>query len=335
MENKNSEDRLIDLPIQTENIAFKSEEMIRCAQCERTSPPNRRECFYCGAALEISEEQSQFLKPNLRKLEAWEKGYNLIFLPGAQTSEETKTAEIARLLKIEKENLKKIVEARKPLPLARVESKQEAEIAQKRLSELGAETLILSDEILAVEKPTRRLRGIEFFEGKLILILFNQDEIVEIPNDDLALIVAGATFERRIEATEKYNKKGENKILDATETASDESLIDVYSRSDATGYRILSKGFDFSGLEANKGILATGNMKKLTENLRQFAPNAKLINDYLQVREFLADVWAVEQKNDSQGLKRESFGKFNLGNVTTVSNLLQFTKYSRLQWHLL
>lgn len=335
MENKNSEEWLKDLPIQTEDIAFKSEEMIQCAKCERTNPPNRRECFYCGAALEISEEQSQFLIPNLRKLEAWEKGYNLIFSPDAQIIDETKTKEVSRLLKIEIENLKKIIEIGKPLPLARVESQQEAEIAQKRLNALGAATFIVSDENLAVEKPIRRLRRIEFFDDKLILILFNQDEVVEISSEDLTIIVAGAVYERKIEATEKYNKKGENKILDATETASDESLIDLYSRADSTGYRILSKGFDFSGLEENKGILAIDNLKKLTDKLRQYAPHARFVNDYVQVREFLADVWAVEQKVDSQGLKRESFGKFNLGNVTTVNNLSQFTKYSRLQWHLL
>ena len=167
------------------------------------------------------------------------------------------------------------------------------------------------------------------------MILFNKDEIVEIANEDLTLLVTGAVFERKIEAVEKHNKKGENKILDSTEIASDETLLDIYSRTDSSGFRIWTKGFDFSGLENEKGILAKDNFKKLIEKLLRTAPNAEFVDDYRQVREVLADVWEVEQKNASQGLKRESFGKFNLGSVTTVNNLSQFTKYSRLQWHLL
>jgi hypothetical protein len=254
-----SDEWLKDLPIQAENPAFKPEEMIVCAKCERVNPPTRLKCFYCDAELEISETQSRFLKPNLRKLEIWEKGFNLIYQPKTQAADETKAAEIAKMLRLEKTGLQKMLKANKPLPLARAESEKEAEIAYKRLSELGLESVILSDETLAVEKPTHRLRGIEFFDGKLILILFNQDEIVEVEHEDLTLIVTGAIFERKVEAAEKYNKKGENKILQTTETASDESLIDIYSRQNAIGYRILAKGFDFSCLEAEKEILAKDN----------------------------------------------------------------------------
>ncbi|MDQ3089075.1 MAG: hypothetical protein M3Q78_10840 [Acidobacteriota bacterium] len=328
-----SDQWLKDLPIQAENPAFKPEEMIVCVKCERKNPPTRLNCFYCGAELEISEMQSQYLKPNLRKLEIWEKEFNLIYQP--KLLDETKIAEIAKMLRLEKANLQKMLEANKPLPLARAESEREAHIAQKRLSELGLETVILSDETLAVEKPTHRLRGIEFFDGKLILILFNRDEVVEIEYKDLALVVTGAIFERKVEATEKYNKKGETKILQTSETASDESLIDIYSRQNSIGYRILAKGFDFSSLEAEKEILAKDNLKKLVQKLREVAPSAKFVDDYLQVRKNLANVWEVEQKSDSRGVKREGIGKFNLGNITTVNNLSQFTKYSRLQWHIL
>ena len=82
-------------------------------------------------------------------------------------------------------------------------------------------------------------------------------------------------------------------------------------------------------------MLAKDNIVKLVEKLRRFAPNAKYVDSYLPNHNLLANVWEVEQKTDSQGLRRQGFGKFNLGNVTTVNNLSQFTKYSRLQWHLL
>lgn len=326
---------LKDLPIQSENPAFKREEMILCAKCARTNPPTRLDCFYCGAELEFSQAQGEFLKPNLRKIENWEKGFNLIYSPDSQNFDEAKLSEIAKILKCEKEFLQKLIETQKPLPLARAVSEREAEIVQKRLREFGIGTLVIGDDNLAIEKPARRLRGIEFFDDNLALILFNQDEIIQISNEDLALIVMGAIFERKVESTEKRVKKGGNEILQSSETASDEFLIDIYSRQDTTGFRIFAKGFDFSCLGAEKGILAAENLKKLARKLREAAPDAKFIDDYLQAREILGNIWQVEEKINSQGVKREGFGKFNLENITTINNLSQFTKYSRLRRHLL
>ncbi|MEP7038715.1 MAG: hypothetical protein ABI891_10245 [Acidobacteriota bacterium] len=71
---------------------------------------------------------------------------------------------------------------------------------------------------------------IEFWDDKIIFVIFNQDELVVTSKDDLILIVSGAIFERRVEATEKRNKKGENKLLETDETTSDDFLIDIYSR---------------------------------------------------------------------------------------------------------
>jgi hypothetical protein len=334
--NSNQPDEwLKDLPLTTEDIRFKSEEMIRCLKCERTNPPNRLKCFYCGAEMEISDAQSKFLKPNLRKLEAWEKGFNIIYLSREQKSGVAEIEAAAELLKVEKEVLRKIDSAKLPLPLARAESQKEAEIMTRRLREFGFETKVVSDLDLAIEKPPQRLRRLDFFDDRIILILFNRDEVTEISIEDLALIVTGTIFERKIEATEKYNKKGDNQILDTNETASDETIIDIFTRRDSSGYRIYAKGFDFSSLKAEKGMLAKDNIVKLAEKLCRSAPNAKFADGYVASRNLLAHVWDVEQKLDSQGLKRKGFGKFNMGNVTTISNLSQFTKYSRLQWHLL
>lgn len=335
MERNDPDNWLRNLPLQTEDIRFKPEEMTACAKCRRMNPPNRLKCFYCGGELASTDAQNQSLKLNLRKLESWEKGFNIIFLPNSQILDQTKTAEIAEFLKLEKEILRKITASENPLPLARVESEKAAAIVKARLREAGVDAFILSDETLAADRTTRRLRGIEFLDDRLVLIFFNQDETIEISLADLALIVAGAVFERRIEATEKYNKRGDNEILSQTETASDETLIDIYSRSDCIGFRIYAKGFDFSCLAAAKEITAKDNIKKLAEKLRRFAPNAKFVEGYVSSRSLLASVWEVEQKTASQGLKRESFGRFNLGNLTTVNNTAQFTKYSRLQWHLL
>ncbi len=328
------ENRAINFPVQTEDIAFKPEEMISCGKCARMNPPNRLKCVYCGGELEISAEQAANIKTNLRKLENWEKGFNLIFVPDPNRESEFDSAETAKILNLEDDDLQKILKARKTLPLARVESEKEAEIAAKKLSERGLNISIISDEALAAEKLPTRLRSFEFDDDKIILIYFNNDEIAEIKREDLVLIVSGAIYERKTELIEK-RKKGESKILDATETASDEVLMDIYSRTNSNGYRILAKGFDFSSLETEKGILAVENLTKLAAKLKEFAPNARFVGDYLTVREVLGCVWEIEHRKNSQGLKRHSFGKFDFSNLATSSNLQQFTKYSRLQWQIL
>jgi hypothetical protein len=329
-----AEDFLKDLPVQAEEIGYKSEEMISCGSCSRTNPPNRLKCMYCGAQLELSAAQAAVIAPVLRKLESWESGFNLIYLPkGENVSAET-TAQIAKLVGLEKEVLQKIFETKKDLPVVRAETVKEAEILQNRLKEAGLETSIVSDENLAPDSLPKRLRGLALRDGKILLILFNNDEIEEISPEDLVLIVSGAIFQKAVESTEA-RKKGETKILDATETASDELLIDIYSRNSSNGFRILTKGFDFSFLGAEKGILARDNIKKLVVKLQSLAPNAKLVDDYYAVRGVLGNIWEVEQRKDSQGLTRQRFGKFDLSNVSSSNNLQQFTKYSRLQWHIL
>lgn len=331
----NSDQWLKDLPLQSENAAFKPDELATCDKCARTNPPTRLKCLYCGAALAISEAQSKFLKPTLRKLEAWEKGFNLIFLPDSNIINESGFEEIASLLQTEKEWLQKTIRSKKPLPIARLETEKEAELTRQRLDKLRIKTKILSDDDLRVDKPPRRLRAMDFWDDKLVLIFFNADEIAEINWEDLSLIVPGAIFERKIATTESHNKKGENKLLQTNETASDEILIDIYSRQDKIGYRIEQNGFDFSCLGAEKSLLVAENIRKLVKTLTARTPQAKLVADYLQIRSFLASVWEVEEKVDSQGLKREKFARFNRESITTVSNFAQFTKYSRLQRHLL
>lgn len=322
---------LKDLPNEPELQTFSAEAMISCDKCGRKSPPTRLKCLYCGADLKISAEQTGHLKPALRKLEDWEKGFNVIL---QNTANVEKFNVISDLLHLEKDDVQKVFDAKLPLPLARAETKTEAEVLVKKLDEYGVESKIISDESLNIEKFPRRLRGLEFYEDKLILILFNADEVAEIPYQDVCLIVTGAFFERKVEATESLKKKDERKILDSREISSDEILIDIYSRTDSIGYRIESKGFDFSCLGNEKALFAKENMPKLVEKLRSIALNAKFSNDYLKIREELGKVWAVTERSYSLGLERKGIGGLKRINVTTSNNLVQFTRYSRLQWHL-
>ncbi len=301
---------LSELPIRSEPEGFKPEEMLFCDQCQRKSPPTRLKCFYCGADLKISAEQSKFLKPTLRKLEEWEKGFNLIYVPTEIPLEPNTTVQAAKLLNFESAAMQRFFEIQKSLPLLRLESLAEAEVLSSRLKELDLKTKIVSDESLRSDIFPRRLRRIEFFEDKIVLILFNADEIAEIHFGDLAAIVVGAFFERKIESTESLKKKDERKVLESSEVSADEMLIDIYARQDSNGYRIETKGFDFSSLGSEKSLLAKDNMKTLSEKLRTFSPDAHFDNDYVRIRAELSKIWEVSERNDSSGVIREGMGKF-------------------------
>lgn len=238
IQNLQTDKWLKDIPLHSETESYKPEEMFVCQKCQRKNPPTRLDCLYCGVELEFDESESQRLKPVLRKIEPHEKGFNLVYLANSESWNESQLSEVSKMTRLSKSDLQKFVEANKLLPLARVETEKEIEIVAERLREIGIETRIFSDEDFEEEKLPRRLRRIEFSDDKIILILFNNDEIVEIKNEELNLIVVGAVFENKLESTEKHKRKKENKLLETFEISSDDSLIDIYTKKDLLGYRI-------------------------------------------------------------------------------------------------
>ena len=270
----------------------------------------------------------------MRKAESHLNGYNLIYLANLEVWDKTHYSEVVKMTRLDKSDLERLVECGKSLPIARAESEKEAKIVSDRLKDVGIETTVLSDDSFELDIVSKRLRRIEFEDEKLILILFNNDEIVEINKEGLSLIVVGGLFERKLESTEKHKKKGDNKVLETSEISSDEIVIDLYSKENLISFRVSQNGFDFSSLGVDKKLLAFENMKIITAKLKEFSPRAKFEDDYLKIRDCLAQIWEVEESTDSKGMKRRSFGSYNRFNVITTSNESQFTKYSRLQWFL-
>lgn len=318
------------LQLRSEDPGFSPAEMIACVKCTRPNPPNRLRCIYCGVELELSDEQAGRVTPVLRKLEGWENGFNIV----ASATDNANSGALAKIAGLDAETAIRLAAAKVPLPVARAESEREASIIATRLGENGFSAQVVSDIELAPDTMPKRLRGIEFDAGELVLIAFNNDEVERLPATSLTLIVNGAIIEKSIESTEK-RKKGQSTILDATETASDDVLFDFYSDANPLGWRVMTKGFDFSCLGDEKGIVARDNIKRLAARLRELAPHARFVDDYMSLRGLIGEVWEVEQRKDSRGLTRQRFGKFDLSTVASSSNQRQFTKYSRLQRHLL
>src|SRR5882757_1790776 len=105
---RNTEQWLKDLPVTAETPGFAPDEMIGCEKCSRKNPPTRLSCFYCGEKLDAAGTRAEAISPNLRPMEAWEKGYNIILKPGGTVSEENIRA-AAVLLKREPAELKSVL----------------------------------------------------------------------------------------------------------------------------------------------------------------------------------------------------------------------------------
>lgn len=302
--------------------------LLTCSRCGRNSPATRQNCLYCGAAFPITPVN---VLKNRRKVDAWEKGYNVIFLSINQIISDTKLPEILPLVEIDEENLRKIFREHNQLPLTRTATLEEAKIVAEKLDFLGIRTRIIDD--LSLSREPSRIRRIDFLDEELIITHFNSGKTERVSKKELSLVVCGFLYERRIHSIEA-RKKRQNKLKEASEFDNDRPLIDIYTKSNSIGYRIFPNGFDFSGLGIEKKRLATENLPMLLEKLSSCSSEVNLIDNYMRIYKLLRNIWDFEQSKNSIGWRRKGFGGFELESELLINNLNQFTKYSRLQWFL-
>ncbi len=326
-----SDDWLRDLPLRSEEIGFSPDEMIACTTCRRANAPNRTTCMYCGAGFAAGKIQE---KTDIRKLEIWEKGFNVVITNANTADADTAAFSLASLTSIEPSTLKPILTSGTSLPVARVETEEQAALISEKLATIGIATMIVSDESLSTSLPQVRLRSISFERDELVLTLFNSGDLIRLHRDDLVLMVTSVLLESRTEAFEK-RKRGSSETINETQTSSDVPIIDIYSKNDPRGWRITAHGFDFSCLGEEKSLLVAENMQRLTGRLTKFTPAAKLVDDYTRHCALLEHCWPVESRKEAHGFQHSGFAQRGLSSVSTTNNAIQLMKYSRLQWHLL
>ncbi|HVF30740.1 MAG TPA: hypothetical protein VNA22_07195 [Pyrinomonadaceae bacterium] len=327
----NELERLRELPISSEEIGFASDEMSACPKCGRSNSPLRALCMYCGATLEGSGGGARI---DLRELESWENGFNVFLSMGPSTDMDAAAKQVAGLLNANPDWVHSVMNSAKVLPIARVESEEQAGLISDKLIGFGIQTVVLTDEALSPADPPVRLRSILFGETELGLTTFGNNQLLKLGNKDLALIVSGVVLQGRTESLVKRKRRATETVSE-TQTSSDEAVLDIYSRQDRTGWRVPVTGFDFSCLGHEKSLFAAENIESLTRKLAGFAPNARVVRDYANVRTLLENAWPVESRRDSLGIQRSGIGGKSSSAIYTTNNLVQLTKYSRLQWHLL
>ncbi len=311
--------------------------MVRCEECLRANPPTRVNCLYCAAFLPRSETAVNLQKPALRPLEKWEQGYNNILLPrpanATRDLADPELREAADLLRLRPEDLALILSSGTPLPLARTATIDEASLVQRRLTNLGIESCIVSDTESGGEANNPiKLRAFDIDEAGIYAFQTPESPSLRVLWSDIVLLVVGRLTVKRVELKEQKQGRAENRILDASEFVTDETVVDFYTRKQRVPYRIKANSFDFSGLGEDKGLLASENISTLVKLIREHAPQAEYDDSFNSLRKALDVVWPPEQQNESSGWRRERPGKYSIGNVTELSNETQFLRYSRLRY---
>ncbi|HLM23507.1 MAG TPA: hypothetical protein VK274_00560 [Pyrinomonadaceae bacterium] len=319
----------------SEPQGFSPEQMIRCEECLRANPPTRVSCLYCVAPLPMTEAAARLRKPVLRHPEKHQLGYNNILLPPDQVTPEEMINEAAKLLKLSPENVRELMSQSVPMPVARTASREEAELVSARLRDLGVDCLTLSDEDLGLsfsENAVKRVRSMTFEDERVTIYQAGAAEVTEAAWADIVLIVPGRLFETRLEIKERTTRKTENEILDTSEFFRDETVIDFYTGSHSSTWRVSAGGFDFSCLGPEKALVSNENIARLQRLIISKAVNAQVDDSYARMRNLLELAWGTQAETQSSGWRRERPGKLSVGVATTRSNESQFTRYARLRY---
>jgi hypothetical protein len=322
----------VEAPLTTQR-PFTPDEMVRCEACLRVNPPTRTTCLYCAATLPMTEVARAVRRPTLRRLEEWERGFNVIHTPDVEANIRDEILnQAAGLLRLGVEDLRRIIASAQPLPLARAASLEEAKLIERKLVEMGINTLILTDEDLVSETSApKRVRALEFGENHLSAQVVGSGDTCRVLWSEILLLVMGRIFIRRVEVEERHGRKSENEIVDAREMTEDVLLLDIYTtQADAPCLRIAADNFDFSCLGEKKALLMGQNFSTLIDVLREHASEADYDDSYNRLRPCLAPVWPLEQRTESRGLRHDRPGRMNTEAVMMSDNRAQFTRYSRL-----
>ena len=310
-----------DPTIQSEEIGFGIDEMIACGRCSRQNPPNRLECIYCGAALDVRPEAMN--KFSVRKLESWEPGTSVVI------SGDGDKAKAADLLSLDPDRLQDILACGVPLPVAWVDANA-AEIISQKLQDVRFNSSLIPDSELNPVRPPVRIARMTLGDDGLTLTDLNTQREYRHPWSDVVLLVRGIFSAGKIDSMEKRRLR-KRTVLSETTTSSDEQVFDLYTADDTTGYRVQLAGFDYSCLGDEMGPLANENISRLIAALERRATNLRVVDDYTRIRHLLTGIWDIESRKDAKGLQQVGFGKREFGVVHSTNNVEQFTRFSRLQ----
>lgn len=313
--------------------SFALAEMITCDACLRANPPTRSNCLYCGANLPVNATETRPLVESGGESSSPATGFYVVLRPNqASPTAELSLGKIAEESRLRATDVQIALRLGGPAPVALAPTADQATALSDELQALGIGADVFGADTLNLNMPVKKIRALEFSEDGLTATILNGGSL-SLNWGDLILMVLGRLMVNRTEVEER-RRRGRSQPVDSRELFSDEPLVDFYTSSDESGYRISAGSFDFSCLGAEKAMTAFENFTKLTGLLRTRAANVEVDDSYRGLRTLLAGIWPLEPQTRKGEWRRAGAGKVDVATVTSIDNEVQFNSYSRLRQQL-
>jgi hypothetical protein len=271
--------------------------------------------------------------PTQRNIDAAERAFNTVLEPFPGRVNEGVITSLASALQLELSETQALINAGKHVPLARSQTRPEAEMISALVRTCGLRAAVIPDEELKLDRELLRARRIAVSDDELRIHLSGGE--LTLLKAEIRLLVLGELRNLRVDYTEGIGKRGGHSgdVLDLSEYRSDETLLDVYTASLDQSFRIKCDAFDYSGLVTPLSVRSEVNFRAGLVTLRAALPHAKVDDDFAKMRSLLGRAWPERSRNESRGLKRTGISFRAVAQASVVSdNRDQFDRYSRLMF---
>jgi hypothetical protein len=268
-----------------------------------------------------------------RVIESAELAFNTILEPVPVAAPGRAESLLAAALKIEPQQARAFIESRKPLPLARSQTSQEAEMIAELVRKCGLGARVVADEDL--ELHSERIQARRIIRTANGIEVQHKESAFAVASSEIKLMVVGMLRNTRVDFTEALPgmRAQSGTVLDTAEFFSEETLLDLYTSDLAESFRIKADAFDYSGIVQPLSYRAEVNFGSLIDELCAIAPAAMIDHDFAKVSGLFARAWPERSRMESGGFKRAGLAFRPVSKSSVIKdNRDQFDRYSRLMF---
>ena len=306
-----------------------SQDVTNCPRCQRRTPAARGDCIYCGEHLPFAAIQAV---PPQRNIDPSEQAFNTVLEPFPGRVNESVFTALAAALQIELIEAGALINAGKHVPLARSQTRAEAEMITALVRTCGLRAAVIPDEDMRLGQELLRARRIAVSDDDLLV--HHSGGEMTVCKAEIRLLVLGELRNVRVDYTEGITgrRAGASNVLDTSEFHSEETLLDVYTASLDQSFRIKADAFDYSELVAPLSFRSELNFRAALAALRAALPHAKVDDDFSKMRRMIGRAWPERTRNESRGIKRTVTFRAVAQASVVSNNRDQFDRYSRLMF---
>jgi len=244
---------------------------------------------------------------------------------------ESGAAALAAALRLDLGEAAGFISAGKSIPLARCQTRAEAEMIAELVRRCGFKATVIADEELKPAQELLRARRLALTDDE-VEISHSAGEVA-LAKSDVRVLVLGELKNTRMDYTEGISARRAGEVLDTSEFRTEETVLDLYWTSLEESFRIKSDAFDYSGLVAPLSFRSQVNFEAAVSTLRAALPQAVFDDDYKSIQHLLGRAWPERSRNETRGFKRTGLAFRSVAKASVLSdNRDQFERYSRLMF---